>query len=222
MAELLYLIDQSGSGVEERISAEALIERLKARRGPMPIVTLPESEDASVFLRELPRLMAPVLARQRSRRQEDRVDRLLEAMLDLDPLDGAESRIDVMNAKLRRDFLGEFEVLDAAGVHERSGHTGSNKAQTAAAWSRSGRILGLPLRGRTVYPAFQLDADGQPQPLLRAVLKCLRADLSAWQRAFWLVAPNEWLDGRTPLEAIAAQDKAVVDAARRTGAAVIG
>ena len=216
MHDKLFLIDPSHPGADEQVSVEGLAAALAARDGPAPIVTFPGSEAVSVFLRALPRFLPETLARRKDHRQAERIDRMLDAMLDFDPLDRAESRIDAMNAEMRRDFLTRFEVLDAAAVHDRAGHTGTNKAQTAASWGRAGRILALPYNGRMVYPAFQFDADGQPWSALRDVLKALRPDLSAWQRAIWLVAPNEWLDEAAPIDAIrGGAGEAAVAAARQ-------
>lgn len=222
MANKFYLVDQTDQGPAQSVSIKTLLEHLKTRKGPAPIVTFPGSEDASVFLRELPRILPASLARQRTARQQDRIETILGALLDFDPLDRVEARIDTANAQMRRDFLSRFKVLDAAGVHDRAGHSGSNRSQTAASWSKAGRILGLPYNGKTVYPAFQFDADGQPWPLMRETMKALRPDLSAWQRAFWMVSPNECLDGSLPIDAVRTHDKAVTEAARKTRETVIG
>ena len=71
-------------------------------------------------------------------------------------------------------------------------------------------------------PAFQFDDDGQPWPLVQPVLRALPAYRSAWQRAFWLVSPNEWLDERVPADALHEGDERVVEAAGHAGAVVIG
>lgn len=143
-------------------------------------------------------------------------------MIDTDLHQAAEMRIDWMHAGLRRDFLSAFLVLDAATVHERAIHAGLSKSQTAAAWQRAGRILGLPMQGKTLFPAFQFDANGQPLALLKPVLGALPADRSAWQRALWLVAPNEWTRGIAPIEFIRRDDETVLMAARREAQSMLG
>ena len=222
MASELYVVDpQNASASEGRtIPVEAMSDVLRNRKGPGAIIFLPPSEGASQIFREISRLLPRILAGKVHERLEQRIEGLLEHMLDFDPLDSAEAKIDVMNAEMRRDFLGAFTVRDAAAVHERAGHEGGNKFQTAAAWRKADRILGLPFAGKTVYPDFQFDADGQPYPLMREVLRGLPADWSGWQRAFWIVSPNEWLDEGRPLEAIRAGDKAVIEAAARTPAPI--
>ncbi len=113
-------------------------------------------------------------------------------------------------------------MLDSTAVHTRAGHRSTNKAQTANAWKAAGRILGLPFRNRTLFPAFQFDADGQPHPLMKAVLAALPEDMTPWQRAFWLVAPDVQLDGEVPHELVRQGDDRVVAAARDAGRLPIG
>lgn len=224
MANDLFVFDpQNPSANQGRlIAVEAMGDVLRNRKGPGAIMFLPQNEGMSRILRELSRLVPGILARKLKERQETRIEGLLECMLDFDPLDTAETRIDVTNAEMRRDFLEAFKVLDAIALHERAGHEGSNKSQTAASWRKSDRILGLPFAGKTVYPDFQFDADGQPWPLMRDVLKALPADWSGWQRAFWMVSPNEWLDEGLPFEAIRAGDRDVIEAAAEAGRMAIG
>ncbi len=145
---------------------------------------------------------------------EDRIQSLLDVMIDVDPFDPVEARIDTRNAELRAEFLKDFPVLDSAGVHRKAGLKGSNTSQTVNAWRRRGRIFGLPVHGKNAYPAFQFDADGQPLKLMEPVLDALPDSFSAWQRAFWFVSPKEDLDGKTPARSVGDGDGRVVETAR--------
>lgn len=122
--------------------------------------------------------------------------------------------IELMRAELRVDFLNTFQVLDAEAVHRLAGGKGSDKSRKARAWRSAGRIIGLPIVGITVYPAFQFQPDGQPYPLIREVNKAFTKDCTDWQRASWLVSPNEWLNGETPVSAIQRSDPEVITAAK--------
>lgn len=153
---------------------------------------------------------------------EDRIQSLLDVMLDVDPFEPVEARIDAKNAEMRAEFLKDFPVLDSAGVHKMAGLKGTNTSQTVNAWRQKGRILGLPVQGKNAYPVFQFDADGQPYALMESVLAALPKSFTAWQRAFWLVSPKELLDGETPADAIERGDDRVVATARRAGDRVAG
>lgn len=153
---------------------------------------------------------------------EDRIQSLLDVMLDVDPFEPIEARIDGRNAEMRAEFLKDFPVLDSAGVHKLAGLKGTNTSQTVNTWRQKGRILGLPVQGKNAYPRFQFDADGQPLALMEHVLAALPPSFTAWQRAFWFVSPKETLEGRTPADAVRAGDERVVETARVAGELVAG
>ena len=162
------------------------------------------------------------LSKRASELSEKRIESLLDVLIDVDPFQPVEARIDARNAKLRREFVEDFPVMDSATVHRRAGLEGINTAQTVNAWRRRGRILGLPLQGKYAYPEFQFDADGRPLKLMKAVLDALPADLTPWQRAFWLVSPKEELDGIAPEKAIRDGNDQVVDVAGSAGQLPVG
>ncbi|WP_025051157.1 hypothetical protein [Sulfitobacter noctilucae] len=153
---------------------------------------------------------------------EDRIQSLLDVMIDVHPFEPIEARIDAKNAELRAEFLHDFPVLDSTGVHKLAGLKGTNTSQTVNTWRQKGRILGILVQGKNAYPRFQFDADGQPLALMEPVLGALPASFTAWQRAFWFVSPKETLDGKTPAEAVRAGDDRVVETARVAGELVAG
>lgn len=222
--ERFYVVDpesRSASGGKD-MSLEEMRRALRGVAGQPAVVFMPKTEAMAVILREISRIVPGLVAEKAVERREQRIEGMLRYLLDFDPLDPVEARIDAVNAGMRRDFLAIYPVIEAAAVHDRAGYEGTNKAQTAASWRRANRILGLPYAGHIVYPLFQFNDDGHPWPLMQPVLKALPADRSAWQRAFWLVSPNEWLDGRVPADALREADAHVVEAAAHAGGVVIG
>ncbi len=178
-------------------------------------------EDWMHFLRLMPDL--PVkLSERAAELSEERIQSLLDVMLDVDPFEPVEARIDGKNAEMRAEFLNDFPVLDSAGVHKLAGLKGTNTSQTVNTWRQKGRILGLPVQGKNAYPVFQFDADGQPLALMEKVLSALPVSFTPWQRAFWFVSPKEDLDGQTPAESVRAGDHRVVETARSAGELVAG
>ncbi|MYH59887.1 MAG: hypothetical protein F4145_18345 [Boseongicola sp. SB0675_bin_26] len=162
------------------------------------------------------------LSGRASELSEERIQSLLDVLIDADPFQPVEARIDARNADLRGEFVKDFPVLDSATVHRRAGLRGINTAQTVNAWRKRGRILGLPVQGRYGYPEFQFDADGQPLRLMKAILDALPKDFTPWQRAFWLVSPKEELDGNTPEKAMRDGNDRVVEVARSAGQLPVG
>jgi hypothetical protein len=79
-----------------------------------------------------------------------------------------------------------------------------------------GTLLGLPLGGTYVYPAWQFDK-GTVLPGLSETLAALR-DLDPWGQVAYVLAGEPRLDGVRPLDALrAGRTAAVVEAARHYG-----
>ena len=178
-------------------------------------------EDWMHFLRLVPDL--PVkLSERAAELSEDRIQSLLDVMMDIDPFEPIEARVDSKNAEMRAEFLKDFPVLDSAGVHKLAGLKGANTSQTVNTWRQNGRILGLPFQGKNAYPVFQFTADGQPLALMEQVLAALPKSFTPWQRAFWFVSQKESLDGNTPAEVLRVGDNRVIQTARTAGDLVAG
>ena len=224
MTDKLYVLDTESPtmAIPEAVPVASLRRTLRDNAGDGAIMVMSRSGLGVRDIWPAISTMLRLLPQRRQQRHERRIDEMLDVILDFDPLSASEAKIDLANAEMRRAFLAEFPVIDAATVHERAGYGGRNKAQTAASWRAAGRILGLSLQGRVVFPVFQFNADGQPLPLLRKVLGRLPADRTDWQRAFWLVAPNEWLDGGRPIDLIRAGNEDALAAAAHEAEPVIG
>lgn len=118
------------------------------------------------------------------------------------------------NAAFRSDFLREYDVLDARQVHELYGSTADNAAALASRWRSAGKIFGIDVTGRTLYPAFQFDESGKPKPIVSKVLKIL-GPRGPWQIASWFTTPNGWLpNDRRPVEVMDDEPEDVVAAAK--------
>lgn len=218
MKQAIHLIQSDGKDLT--LSTADVAQHLGTARNPLILEF--QSPAALRIGRGVLRHFTRLIEDKRANRREQRIDAMMDGMLDLDPFDEAEAGIDVDNAEIRTRFLEEFPVLTSAAIHARAGHTSKNAAQTAASWKRAGRILSLSYRGRDLFPAFQFDADGRPWPLLKEVLATLPQDLTSWQRAFWLVAEDFRLDGRKPIDLIQIGDRSVLEAARHAGVLPIG
>ena len=118
------------------------------------------------------------------------------------------------NAAFRTDFLRDYDVLDARQVHDLYGSTADNTAALASRWRGAGKIFGIDITGRTVYPAFQFDDTGRPKPVVSKVLGIL-GPRGPWQIASWFTTPNGWLpNDRSPVEVMDDEPEDVVAAAK--------
>jgi hypothetical protein len=122
------------------------------------------------------------------------------------------------NAELRRRVLDTFEFLDAAAVSRLSGSKSTNPRARASRWANEGRLFGVVVNGRTLYPSFQLDDTGQPRPVVAEVLaKLSKLNLSPWATAIWWNTDHDVLDWRSPAAVLGDDPEAVLAAAETDG-----
>lgn len=202
---------------ERKISVSDAVNRFRNGEGHFVMIKTPSGVATKTYLR-----LCTLMQGRISGRRQHRIDAMMDAFLATDPFEHVEAEIDLDNARLRAEFAEEFPLLDSTAVHQRSGHTSKNVAQTAASWKRTKKIFSVPIQGREGFPAFQFDEDGKPYPLLAQVLKALPKDMTPWQIAFWLVAPKNALNGGIPIDLIRAGDERVTQAADQAYALVDG
>jgi hypothetical protein len=88
-----------------------------------------------------------------------------------------------------------------------------------------GRLLALPARGGSLFPAFQVDRWGRPRPGMAEVLAAFEGSVgSPLTVASWFRTPQPLLDHRTPADWLVAGDDVgrLVAAARRAAAHLRG
>ena len=74
--------------------------------------------------------------------------------------------------------------------------------------------------GRTIIPAFQLDANGEPRAELQPVLQPLiDAGMQSWALWTWLTSPTPLLSGEVPEQLVRSNPQRVLRAAQRFTAA---
>lgn len=207
MVEVLHYYDVAEGKTRELSARE--IRKLAQEDGSVLLIRGMRGVPPSTFQR-----VALAVARRKMRREEDRIDAMIDAYLDTDAFNQVEAQIDDDNARLRAEFAREFEMLTSSQVHVRSGSASKNKAATASDWKRALKVFSVKIQGRELYPGFQFDADGRPLPLMNSVLTHLQSELSPWQIAFWLVSPQNSLDGRLPIDLVRDGDAGVVEAAK--------
>ncbi len=148
------------------------------------------------------------------------IDKLLEIIAADMPHADVDANLELENAEMRAEYLGETRLLTAVQVREQSGLEPRNKSEPASRWKREGKIFAVRKGGVDFYPAFQFE-DGAPKPVIKKVLAELPDDLSSWQTAFWFDSGNGWLDGAEPQDCLDQPDN-VIEAARMFARPAIG
>ena len=149
----------------------------------------------------------------RAMRRSERIDRLVDALIEDEPLSSSEADIEADNAALRARYLVTVPSLTAAELHRAAGSAAANRSALAAGWKKEGRVFAITHKGIDRFPAFQF-ADGRPRPVVRRVLAALPDDMTPWQVAFWFASGNGWLADAAPQDRLDDSD-AVVAAAER-------
>lgn len=144
-------------------------------------------------------------------RSEERIERLIADLL---PEDGGRSgHVEIDNAIARTGFVGEHRSLTSTEVHAISGSSSSNKSIPATRWRTEGRIFSVPFRGRDLFPAFQFK-DGQPRPVVAKLLALMPSSMTDWEKAFWFVSNNGWIEGAArPVDRLDDEDAVLAAAA---------
>jgi hypothetical protein len=125
------------------------------------------------------------------------------------------------NAEGRRRFLDEFGVLDSEEVAMLARSKSANRRSLAQRWRSEGRIFGLEIQGKYVYPGFQFDPEsGSPKPAIGRVLESLPGPLrdGGWQLALWWDNAADVLGFRRPVDVVDDDPEAVMSAARAEAA----
>jgi len=96
-------------------------------------------------------------------------------------------------------------------LHRATGHDVSLLAR----WIVTKEVLSFDWQGELWLPLFQFDlATMERRENVRRVIAELSPAFDAWHLSGWFAQPNSWLSGRAPVEALAHDLPAVLQAAR--------
>ncbi|WP_109311226.1 hypothetical protein [Ruegeria sp. AU67] len=119
---------------------------------------------------------------------------------------------------IRKDeFARKYPLLDNRSVYAQWKKGSWQITRIGEIWKRTGKVFSVPYEGIDAYPSFQFAEDGTPLPLMQTVLKALPADMTPWQRAFWMTSAKAELEGGNPANSIQTDDNRVVDVASKFG-----
>lgn len=161
-------------------------------------------------------LIAPLILARLARRDQETLDKLVDALVPQVPPPQhlvAEAR---MNAEARTEVLTSAEWLTAAQLSELAGFSGRNASAQPNKWKREGKIFAIRRQGNDYYPGYALDADAGYRPVkgLAPVLKRFGSDLEDWDIAIWFASVNSFLGGARPMDLLKKDPERVLAAAQ--------
>jgi hypothetical protein len=132
---------------------------------------------------------------------------------------GRQERSALEMATLARSFKRRRELLEGSLSAPQVADLLGTTRQTPHDRVKGGTLLAVLDRGVWRFPAWQFDPEG-PDGVVEGLPEVLRAlEVSPLAKASWLVRPNQYLEGRTPLAALKeGRVEAVRSAAEAVGA----
>lgn len=103
------------------------------------------------------------------------------------------------------------ELLDAIGTYS----SADLAAISLDSLQRDHRVLCVRHNKRSHYPKFQFDRTLAPYGEIAEVLVALGGKATRWDVCLWFTEPNEFLDGKTPIEVWLHDRSRVVRAAEK-------
>ena len=108
-----------------------------------------------------------------------------------------------LKSQVRHRVLDE-PMLTAEAVAQALGSQSVNPRQYANTKRRKSELLGLPVKNRQLFPAFQVDTSRQRvRHGIAEVNRLLDAAGDPWGVASWWFSEDAWLDGERPADAVA-------------------
>ncbi len=152
------------------------------------------SESEKMFIDfVLPRLTAFVADRSTAL-QEQKIDKILEIIIDDMPHLTIDVEMQIENAGMRVEYLSKIPHFTAEQIYVMSDKVTSDQNEPALTWTQDKKIFAVTCGGISLYPAFQFEY-GIPKPIIQQILSTLPDDMSSWQIAFWFESINGWLKG---------------------------
>jgi hypothetical protein len=209
--------------LKQEFSLETFVQRDAPMR-PVPaghtlVVRASSPRNLALAERAL-RTLGRTLIMARAAKQADRIDRLVEAIIEEVPVSAVDEALEVDNAALRARYLETVPTYTAAELHAQAGSAAANRSALAFGWKKEGRVFVIPYKGMDRFPAFQF-VDGRPRAAIRRVLNALPEAMTPWQIAFWFASGNGWLDDAAPQDRLD-DVAAVVAAAERMREPAVG
>jgi hypothetical protein len=81
-------------------------------------------------------------------------------------------------------------------------------------WKQEFKIFSLVNKNVELIPKYALERDGNPKPIVQAILRLFEGKKSSLAIAIWFMSANSWLRGKTPIGCLELSPEVVLEAAR--------
>jgi hypothetical protein len=132
------------------------------------------------------------------------------------PLDATLRRLDDRQyLAMELAYARHGGLVEGNDVARRLRRRSSQPISLLAHWIVERNIVSFHWRGRLLVPDFQFEApEMMPRPEVARILSELTPFLDDWDVALWFSRPNAWIDDQSPIDVIASNPNAVLQAAR--------
>ncbi|MCY4171133.1 MAG: hypothetical protein OXF08_05990 [Bacteroidetes bacterium] len=187
--------------------------------GILRLIGVKSEQDMMLIDFVLPRL-ASFVATRSSTLQEQKIEKILEIIVDDMPHLTIDMDMQIENAEMRAEYLSKTLLFSTEEVCTMSGIVNGNENEPALSWTRDRKIFAVTKSKINLYPSFQFE-DGSPKPIIQQILSILPEEMSSWQIAFWFDCMNGWLKGAKPKNCLN-QKEEILYAAQQIAEPAIG
>lgn len=95
-----------------------------------------------------------------------------------------------------------------------------NPRSTLNKWKTEGRIFALTFEKKDLFPSYVMSSDGNPLPIVRAILKQFSGKKMPLAIALWFCSSNSWLNGAKPKDILIVHPELVLHSAIMESSAI--
>lgn len=216
----------------------SITPKVSGYASPLPRVMVGASKEISDYLRQTPtrralaitfenerelaaveevyRRVGEVLPQLIRSRQQDKVSKVVEALLP----EMVPSRSALIQARMQVEaktkILKSGDYLRAAEIAKLAGYSENNPSAQPSKWKRDETIFTVEMNGVDYFPSFTLNPEKsyKPYSVVGDVLDVFQDTKSGWGLAFWFAGLNSFLDDQRPQDLLASKPALVIAAAK--------
>jgi len=216
----------------------SITPKVSGYASPLPRVMVGASKEISDYLRQTPtrralaitfenerelaaveevyRRVGEVLPQLIRSRQQDKVSKVVEALLP----EMVPSRSALIQARMQVEaktkILKSGDYLRAAEIAKLAGYSENNPSAQPSKWKRDETIFTVEMNGVDYFPSFALNPEKsyKPYSVVGDVLDVFQDTKSGWGLAFWFAGLNSFLDDQRPQDLLASKPALVIAAAK--------
>lgn len=147
------------------------------------------------------------------KQQRQKIDKLVELLVQEPIMSNVESDYIIENAKLRLQYLLETSFVKTTDSKNENYKSNVYPFNQLLSWEAKKKIFGVWVGQDRYFPAFQFERQ-KPNPILEKILKLLPKDMHGWHIAFWFSSDNGWLGWDVPQNCLS-QEESILKAAEQ-------